>query len=153
MGEFKSLVAVAVEVKGKGSGRVRFGQIPDTSAKSLEAFVQRVVAPGTQVITDGRQGYNRLESLGFGHQSTTLDGKGKQAAKAVLPHVHLIASLLKRWLLGIHHGRVSKKYLSAYLDEFAFRFNRKTSLKSPKGKRCDNNSLARSIAARNAGGP
>jgi len=127
MGEFKSLVATAVEIRGKGSGRVRFGLIPDSSAQSLESFVQRVVAPGTEVITDGRQGYNQLKSLGFKHQPVILDGKGRQAAKAVLPRVHLIASLLKRWLWGIHHGRVSKKHLGAYLDEFAFRFNRRFS--------------------------
>jgi transposase-like protein len=127
MGELKSLVGAAVEVRGKGSGRVRFVQIPDTSAKSLGSFVQQVVAPGAQVITDGRWGYSQLGSLGFKHLPTTLDGKGKQASKAVLPRVHLIASLLKRWLLGTYHGRVSKKHLGTYLDEYAFRFNRRFS--------------------------
>jgi len=109
LGDNKSRIIAAVEVRGKGSGRVRLQPIPDKSAKSLETFVQLVVAPGTEVLTDGWVRYNQLGALGFRPLPTVLDGKGKQAAKAVLPRVHLIASLLKRWVLGTYHGRVSKK--------------------------------------------
>jgi transposase-like protein len=127
LGPTQSLVAVAIEIRGKGSGRIRLQRIPDTSAKTLTGFVQQFVARGTEVITNGRQGYNGLSQLGYRHQPLVLEGKGKQAAIALLPRVHRAVSLLKRWLLGIHQGRVSKKHLDYYLDEFAFRFNRRSS--------------------------
>jgi hypothetical protein len=56
-----------------------------------------------------------------------LAGKGVGAAAELLPRIHLVASLLKRWLLGTHQGAVSIEHLDYYLDEFTFRFNRRTS--------------------------
>lgn len=123
----QSMIVAAVEIRGAGSGRVRLQDIPGYDAKSLENFVQRMIEPGSEVLTDGRRGYNGIEALGYRHSPTVLTGKGKQAAKALLPRVHRVASLLKRWLLGIHHGRVTRKHLPSYLEEFAFRFNRRSS--------------------------
>ena len=88
-------------------------------------FVQEAVGPGTVVITDGLQGYRGLPDVGYRHRRVLL-GSG-ESAEAVLPRVHRVASLLKRWLLGTHQGAVSREHLDSYLDEFTFRFNRRTS--------------------------
>lgn len=98
----------------------------DSSADSLLPFVQEAVGPGTVVITDGLQGYRGLPNLGYRHDRRVLLGSG-ESADAVLPRVHRVASLLKRWLLGTHQGAVSREHLDYYLDEFTFRFNRRTS--------------------------
>ena len=127
LGPTKSLVGIAVEVRGKGSGRIRLSRLASTSAESLERFVRQTVAAGAEVRTDGRWGYGGVERLGYRHDPMVLTGKGKQASAALLPRVHRAASLLKRWLLGVHHGGISKKHLDYYLDEFAFRFNRRSS--------------------------
>ena len=50
-----------------------------------------------------------------------------EPAHVVMPGVHRVASLLQRWLLGTHQGRVSREHLDAYLNEFTFRFNRRRS--------------------------
>lgn len=122
----KALVAVAAEVRGRAIGRIRLRRVPDSSAGSLLPFVQEAVAPGTVLITDGLQSYRGLPGLGYHHDRRVLLGSG-ESADAVLPRVHRVASLLKRWLLGTHHGSVSREHLDYYLDEFTFRFNRRTS--------------------------
>jgi transposase-like protein/Zn ribbon nucleic-acid-binding protein len=128
----KTLVVVATECIGKQLGRVRFRCIDAATAENLIPFIQDNVAIGSTIITDGWKGYNSLpikedgKEGGYYHQIKTISGSGKQAHE-LLPHVHMVDSLLKRWLLGTHHGRVSPKYLPYYLDEFAFRFNRKLS--------------------------
>ena len=124
--EKKALVVIAIEVLDpKGFGRVRLRRIADASGASLTPFVQDVVSPGSTVVTDGWQGYNSLEKLGYSHERRVIAGSG-QAAHAVLPGPHRIASLLKRWLLGTHQGAVSREHLDYYLDEYTFRFNRRT---------------------------
>jgi transposase-like protein len=125
--EGKALVAIAAQEDGRGIGRVRMKRIADASAQSLEAFVKEVVEPGSVVRTDGWQGYNGLQKLGYRHESVVLSGKGKNTATEMMPRVHRVASLLKRWLLGTHQGAVSHDHLDYYLDEYTFRFNRRTS--------------------------
>ena len=121
------LIAVAVEQVGRrGLGRIRMRQIPDASADSLQAFVGEAITPGSLIHTDGWLGYDRLEQSGYGHHITFVKGQRKSAAD-LLPRVHQVVSLLKRWLLGTHHGAVSFDHLDYYLDEFTFRFNRRTS--------------------------
>lgn len=122
----KALVAIATEVKGPGIGRVRMQQIPDASSESLAAFVQEAVVPGAFIITDGWTAYPGLERLGYVHLPRVVRSSG-QTASTLLPRVHRVAALLKRWLLGIHQGRVSREHLDDYLDEFTFRFNRRLS--------------------------
>jgi len=122
----KTLVVVAVEENGVGVGRIRFRQIPDASSASLNLFLLESVEPGSVVHTDGWRGYAKVNSLGFEHVVTVLKGK-KEEASELLPHVHLVISLLKRWLMGTHQGAVSHKHLDYYLDEFTFRFNRRKS--------------------------
>jgi transposase-like protein len=122
----KSIVAIAIETRGKGFGRVRLHQVPDLSAESLVGFVTDVVAPGGIVRTDAWQGYRPLARAGYDHKRTSLRA-GADPAHVVMPGVHRVASLLKRWLLGTHQGSVSTEHLDYYLDEFTFRFNRRTS--------------------------
>jgi len=125
--EGKALVVIAAQQDGKKIGRIRLARIHDATAESLEGFIQQALMPGTVVHTDGWDGYNGLEKLGYHHQVIVLRGKAKSAAAEVFPRVHLVASQLKRWLLGTHQGAVGASHLAYYLDEFTFRFNRRTS--------------------------
>jgi transposase-like protein len=112
--------------KAREIGRIRLRRVPDGSADSLQAFIDEVVEPGSLVHTDGWLGYERLKAHGYRHRITFL-GDHPEPASELLPRVHLVASLLKRWLLGTHQGAVSPAHLDYYLDEFTFRFNRRRS--------------------------
>ena len=126
-GTSKSIVVIAVEVKEpKGFGRVRMRHIPDASGARLVPFVCDVVAPGAVVHTDGWGGYTDLPKSGYTHQKTVLSSSG-DLAHVSMPGVHRVASLLKRWILGTHQGSVAAAHLQSYLEEFTFRFNRRTS--------------------------
>ncbi len=126
-GTSKNIVVIAVEVKQpKGFGRVRMRHVPDASAISLLPFVCDAVTPGTLVLTDGWSAYNGLPRHGYMHRQTVLSASGDPAHVA-MPGVHRIASLLKRWILGTHQGSVTPDHLQSYLEEFTFRFNRRTS--------------------------
>lgn len=124
--ETKALIVVAAQQDGEGIGRIRMRRIPDASAKSLMPFVEEAIEPGSVVHTDGWLGYVPLEGKGYRHRVTFLRGK-KQSPSELMPRVHRVVSLLKRWLLGTHQGAVSHEHLDYYLDEFTFRFNRRTS--------------------------
>ncbi len=100
----KEIVVIAVEIKEpKGLGRVRMQRIPDISGANLVPFVSNVVEPGSEVHTDGGGGYNELAKRGYKHNRTVLSDSGDPAHVA-MPGIHRISSLLKRWLLGTHHG-------------------------------------------------
>jgi transposase-like protein/ribosomal protein L37AE/L43A len=122
----KALIVIAAEEVGQGIGRIRLRRVPDGSADSLHTFVQETIAPGSLVHTDGWHDYDGLKAAGYRHRVTLLRGREDLAMKC-LPRVHRVASLLKRWLLGTHQGAVSQAHLDYYLDEFTFRFNRRTS--------------------------
>jgi len=123
----KILTGVAVEIREpKGHGRCRMAPLVDASAASLHVFVTDHVEPGATVITDGWQGYRGLDKLGYVH-----DPRSQRAARArgedpgaLLPAVHRVASLTKRWLLGTHQGSVDDAHLPSDLNELVFRFNR-----------------------------
>jgi len=121
------LVVIATEEDGRGMGRIRMARIPEASRAALHAFIQQAIEPGSVVHTDGRPAYRGMERLGYEHEVTVLLGQEEDAAVRLLPRVHRVASLLKRWLLGTHQGAVSPKHIDYYLDEFTFRFNRRTS--------------------------
>jgi len=125
--EGKALVVIAAQENGKRIGRIRMARIPDASASSLLGFIGQAIEPGAKVHTDGWEGYAGLGSRGYGHEVTVLRGRGKEAATELMPRVHLVASLLKRWLMGTHQGSFGVEHLDYYLDEFTFRFNRRTS--------------------------
>lgn len=125
--ETKILVVVATECKGKQIGRVRFRCIDTASSANLMGFIFDNVEEGSSVITDGWDGYTPLStSKKYRHVKMVISGSGKKAHE-LLPHVHMVDSLVKRWMNGTHQGRISEKHLCYYLDEYAFRFNRKLS--------------------------
>lgn len=120
----KALVAIAAEVKGPRIGRIRLRHVPDASAASLEGAVQEAAEQGSVIQTDGWSGYSQLNCLGYAHE---IVRKNAAVGENLLPSCHRVASLLKRWLIGTHQGAVSHEHLDYYLDEFTFRFNRRTS--------------------------
>jgi len=128
--DHKCKVAVAVERQGKKLGRLRMQVIEDCSSSQLLPFIKGNVAAGSKVSTDGWKGYNGLEKDFVHHRILSTQTEDKES---VLPGVHLVISLVKRVILGTFQGRFDPEYLQRYLDEYVFRFNRRT-CKSP-GKR------------------
>jgi hypothetical protein len=134
----KTLVIAAVEVRtrppkkgdkperrgGRYAGRLRLEIVPNRGEKALCGFVEAAVEPGAVVITDAAPSYNTLGTRGYAHLPV-VEGGDPKVAEEFLPIVHLVFSNLKAWLQGTHHGRVEPKHLQAYLNEFAFRFNRR----------------------------
>lgn len=126
-GANKCIVVIAVEVKEpKGFGRIRMRHIPDASGYNLLPFVCDAVAPRAEIHTDSWGGYNNLSDNGYTHKKTVLSSSG-DPAHVSMPGVHRVASLLKRWILGTHQGSIVPAHLQSYLEEFTFRFNRRTS--------------------------
>jgi transposase-like protein len=113
------------QARSRRLGRLRLAVVPDASAKSLAGFLGQNVARPATVATDGWPGYAGLTAAGYAHEPVKLAASWGDAALR-LPAIHLVFGLAKRWLLGTHHGAVSAKHLPAYLDEFVFRFNRRT---------------------------
>lgn len=124
--EDKTLIILAVQEDGKGIGRIRMKQIPNASSANLHGFIESAIEPGSTVRTDGWTGYSGLPSKGYTHDVMIIRGS-KKTASDLLPKVHRVVSLLKRWLMGTLQGAVSHDHLDYYLDEFTFRFNRRTS--------------------------
>jgi transposase-like protein len=120
----KALVLVAVEDKVKAFGRIRLCQVADASADSLTKAIRKSVEPGSLIRTDGWNGYRRLQPEGYPHK---VIRKEAIVGDNLLPLPNRVASLLKRWLMGTHQGAVQPSHLDYYLDEFTFRFNRRTS--------------------------
>ena len=119
----KAIVAIAVE-GDQVPERVRMRRIPNVTKDTLTDFVLDNVARGSEVRTDGWQGYFDIGRYRFSHVVTNVSASGDPAHVA-LPHVHLVSSLLQRWILGTHQGAISHAQLDYYLDEFTFRFNRR----------------------------
>ena len=119
----KTLVLMAAQADGRKMGRIRLARIPEAAAASLEPAVQQAIEPGTRIQTDDWSGYSRLRSRGYDHE---VIQPAAELGDNLLPRVNLVASLLKRWLLGTHQGAVRPSHLDYYLDEFTFRFNRRT---------------------------
>ena len=117
--EGRLLIAGAVEIVGKGPGRVRLTVIGDYSAATLNAFVAGNVAAGSTVVSDGWSGYATLTDVK--HDPRVI---GDAPAHLVLPWIHRVFANAKRWALGVYHG-LRRQHLQTYLDEFVFRFNRR----------------------------
>jgi transposase-like protein len=120
----KALIAVAAEADGTKIGRIRLRHIQDCTRKTLHRFIAEAVEPASTVQSDGLQAYRELH--GYVHQRLIQSHQPPDEAH-LLPRVHRVISLLKRWLMGTHQGAISSDYLQDYLDEFTFRFNRRTS--------------------------
>jgi transposase-like protein len=123
----RSVVMIGVEIREpRGFGRIRLQRVTDQSARSVLPFVLESIEPGSVVRTDGSAAYRELEQHGYQREKSVLLG-AEDPAHVTMPGVHRVASLLKRWLMGTHQGAVQAKQLDYYLDEFTFRFNRRTS--------------------------
>ncbi len=122
--EEKALIVVAAEADGANIGRIRLGHIPDTNRATLHGFIQQSIEPGSTVVTDGLQAYREL--AGYLHERQIQNHQPAEA-EHLLPRVHRVISLLKRWLLGTHQGGIAHEHLDDYLNEFTFRFNRRAS--------------------------
>jgi transposase-like protein len=120
--ENKVLAAIAVETSEGKVGRMRIAIIADSSSVSLHGFIENTVKKGSVIITDGWRGYNGISQKGYRHEIIT---GGEQ--DVLLPHIHTIISLIKRWILGTLQGSCSKEHLGYYFDEYTFRFNRRKS--------------------------
>lgn len=127
----KTLVLVAVEgEKGKKLGRVRFRVVDGESEETVKRFITDFVQEGSVVVTDGLKSYDFVDGLNYIHEQYAMSKRGDDIAgdpESNLEHVHLVVSLVKRWLLGTHQGAVTPHHLEGYLDEYAFRFNRRMS--------------------------
>ena len=125
-GRRAALVLVAVEKRGKASGRLRMGVIPDFKAITLSAFIQQNVAYGSTIYTDGLKTFTALEEAGYKHipRSQPLRIDLRKGAKSVVPLADRAIGNLQQWLIGTYHG-VSRAQLQVYLDEFVFRHNRR----------------------------
>ncbi len=123
----KVLVAIAVEIlEPKGFGRIRLRRIDDDSERCVLPFVQDAIETGARIRSDGSAAYRSFKASGYEHQRTVVSG-AEIAAHVSLPGVHRVASLLRRWIMGTHHGAVQPLQLDHYLDEYVFRFNRRKS--------------------------
>jgi transposase-like protein len=123
----KEIVVIAVEVHSpKGFGRARMRRVPDVAGTSLVPFICDVAEKGSEILTDGWGGYNRVGEQGYTHKRVVMSDTG-DPAHVSMPGVHRLAALVKRWLLSTHQGSVSGKHLDYYLDEYTFRFNRRAS--------------------------
>jgi len=118
----KSVILAAVEHRGLRLGRIRLVRVDSTRGETLVGVLQTLVEPGSCIETDGLLAYRALAKVGYRHIVIRAESR-----EELLPQVHLVISLLKRWLLGTHQGAVHASHLDYYLDEFTFRFNRRTS--------------------------
>jgi hypothetical protein len=118
----KALVGVAIEVRGRGSGRVRLQVLPDASGDSLGALVKATTAAGAIVHTDGWNGYAGLRKLGYDHRPRSQNAA--PIGEQLLPRAHRAVSNFRAWMHGTHR-KSSIEHLPAYLDEFTFRHNRR----------------------------
>lgn len=120
----KALVVIAAQMDGNHIGRIRLKRVVDASSASLEPAIEQSVALGSVIRTDGWKGYSQLNRFGYIHE---IVRKEADVGANLLPSCNRVAALLKRWLLGTHQGAVSHQHLDYYLDEYTFRFNRRTS--------------------------
>ena len=122
--ENKVITAVAVEINDNKIGRIRISVIDDVSSNSLHEFIEQTVEKGSTIVNDGWTGYNGLNDKGYWQETSKNNYADKDT---LLPYVHTVISLLKRWLLGTLQGSYSKDHIAYYFDEFTFRFNRRKS--------------------------
>ena len=123
----KIIIGLAVEIlQPKGFGRIRLRQLSNDSKESVRQFIQDSIEPNSTLRTDGSGSYAKLYELGYHHERTVMLGS-EIPAHVSMVGVHRVASLLKRWILGTHHGSIQPVHLDAYLEEFVFRFNRRSS--------------------------
>jgi transposase-like protein len=122
----KTMVEIAVEQGDHGLGRCRMQVIEAIDTATIREFLLAHVEPGAVVVTDGLRSYIPGCGEEYEHRPEAIGPSGLKAHE-LLPAVHRVVSLAKRWLLGTHQGAVKPAHVQAYLDEFTFRFNRRRS--------------------------
>ncbi len=125
-GRRAALVLVAVEKRGRGSGRLRMKVIQDFKGKTIISFLSQNISPSSTIYTDGLKSFDGLTNAGFKHIARTqpLRSELRKGAKSAVPLADRAIGNLQQWLIGTYHG-VSKSQLQVYLDEFVFRHNRR----------------------------
>jgi transposase-like protein len=125
-GRKAALVLVAVEKRGRATGRARMAVVPDFKSATLIAFLKQNVESGSTVCTDGLKSFTGFEEAGYRHvpRSQPLRIELRKGAKSVVPLADQAIGNLQQWLIGTYHG-VSRDQLQVYLDEFVFRHNRR----------------------------
>lgn len=126
----KEIIAVAAEKRGKATGRIRLQHIKSREGSEIQGFIAETILHGSTIISDRHKSYPAIVKKGYLHEPQKkpysweeVDGDDGR----LLPRVHRAVSLLKRWYYGTYQGRIDKQSLQSYLDEFVFRFNRRTS--------------------------
>ena len=117
----KKLIVLAIEILDNGVGRAYAEVINHSSAKELGGFLEKYVSKDAEIITDKWKGYTPLkkEFLKL-KQIASEDGKNFKEL-----HIHIMN--IKGWLRGIHH-HCSKEHMQNYLDEYHFRYNRRSNM-------------------------
>jgi transposase-like protein len=125
-GRKAAIVVVAVEKRGRGSGRVRMAVVPDFKQTTMVAFVKQHVAHGSTVYTDGLKGFEGLQAAGVKHVARTqpLRSALRRGVRSAVPLADRAIGNMQQWLIGTYHG-VGRHHLQVYLDEFVFRHNRR----------------------------
>jgi transposase-like protein len=124
----KLTIGIAAQIDGKKTGRIRLERIRDVSGWSVRRFLARHIEPGSTIVTDGHAAYLNIYVDGYRHKrkgALAREGKPK-GADEFLPRAHRVIALVKRWYYATYHGRIDPKHLNTYLNEFTFRFNRRT---------------------------
>lgn len=129
LGETRSYVLLLVEKRGCHCGRARLEVVDNAGSDMLTTAVRSNVAGGSRVHTDGWKPYESLREEGLRHRATVIGNP--KLASYLLPRVHLLASLLKRHVLGTFQGAISKGWLPGLLAEFEYRFNRRRAKRRP----------------------
>ena len=125
----KEIVLIAAEKRGSATGRIRLKHVKNEKAEQIQGFIKEVIALGSTIVSDRHQSYPTIAEKGYSFDPQTkpysrkVDGDDER----LLPRVGRVSSLLKRWYYGTYQGRIDKESLQSYLDEFTFRFNRRTS--------------------------
>jgi len=126
----KKIVMVAAEIRGKATGRVRMGHIHSRTSQEIQKFILDTIEPESTILSDQYKGYVTIVEKGYAHVAQKKPYSWEHASgndDRLLPRVHRTIALLKRWYYGTYHGRIDPANLQSYLDEFVFRFNRRTS--------------------------
>ena len=126
----KAVIVVAAEKRGKATGRIRVQHLKSREGAEIQHFITETIVPGSTIVSDRYKGYSAIVQKGYIHRPQKKPYSGEEVDgddERLLPRVHRAVSLLKRWYYGTYQGRVDKQTLQSYLDEFVFRFNRRTS--------------------------
>jgi hypothetical protein len=126
----KEIIGIAAEVRGQGTGRIRLRHLQGRSVEEIHGFITGLIEPGSKIISDRHKSYPAIVKKGYEHEPRRKPYTWEEVSgddERWLPRVHRVISLLKRWYYGTYHGRIDPKHLQTYLDEFVFRFNRRTS--------------------------